>query len=188
MNDPGKNYFNDKLQEIDSLYFSFENSKILSRQFKEKAFSICLFNITSLTKNINILKEFLASLNGSFSVVVVTDTWWDKAANKNSVLEIPNYSALHKTRKNKKRCLYIHKSLKPNVRDNINIFNESVESMSIEILNKKSLNIVIIVAYRPPKESNKLFIDFYKDFLNKHEMSNKAALANKRNCNWPYLN
>ena len=75
MNDPGKNYFNDKLQEIDSLYFSFENSKILSRQFKEKAFSICLFNITSLTKNINILKEFLASLNGSFSVVVVTDTW-----------------------------------------------------------------------------------------------------------------
>ena len=70
MNDPGKNYFNDKLQEIDSLYFSFENSKIFSRQFKEKAFSI-----TSLTKNINILKEFLASLNGSFSVVVVTDTW-----------------------------------------------------------------------------------------------------------------
>ena len=90
---------------------------------------------------------------------------------------------MHKTRKNKKGCLYIHKSLKPNVRDNINIFNESVESMSIEILNKKSLNIVIIVAYRPPKESNKLFIDFYKDFLNKHGMSNKAALANKRNCN-----
>ena len=28
MNDPDKNYFNDKLQEIDSPYFSYENFKI----------------------------------------------------------------------------------------------------------------------------------------------------------------
>ena len=31
MNDLDKNYFNDKLQEIDSPYFSFENFKIFSR-------------------------------------------------------------------------------------------------------------------------------------------------------------
>ena len=41
MNDPDKDYFNDKLQEIDSPYFSFENFKIFSRQLKEKAFSNC---------------------------------------------------------------------------------------------------------------------------------------------------
>ena len=38
MNDPDKNYFNDKLQEIDSSHFSFENFKICSRQSKKKLF------------------------------------------------------------------------------------------------------------------------------------------------------
>ena len=90
MNDPDKNYFNDKFQEIDSQYFSFQNFKIFSRQFKEKAFSICHVNIRSLSKDIDKLKEFLAYLNGSFSVVVLTETWCDKTANKNSHLEIPN--------------------------------------------------------------------------------------------------
>ena len=41
MHKSDKNYFNDKLQEIDSPYFSFENFKIFSRQLKEKAFSNC---------------------------------------------------------------------------------------------------------------------------------------------------
>ena len=125
MNDPDKNYFNNSLQNTDSAYFSVENFKIISRQLKEKAFPICHFNNTSLSKNIDKLKEFLASLNGSFSVLVVTETWCNETANKNSLLEIPNYSALHKARKNKKGggiCTYIHKSLKFNVRGNIDIF------------------------------------------------------------------
>ena len=46
---------------------------------------------------------------------------------------------------------------------------------SIEILNKKSRNIVITAVYRTPKGNNKLFKDFCKDFLNKQKMSNKAA-------------
>ena len=95
-----------------------------------------------------------------------------------SFREIPNYSALHKTRKDKKGgdiCLYIHKKLKFNVRDDIDIFNESVETLPIEILNRKSRNIVIKAAYRPPKGNNKLFKDFCKGFLNKQEMPTKAA-------------
>ena len=57
MNDPDKNYFNDKLQETDFPYFSFENFKIFSRQLKEKAFSVCHLNIRSLSKNIDKLNE-----------------------------------------------------------------------------------------------------------------------------------
>ena len=74
VNDPGKNYFNDKLQDIEFLYFSFKNFKTFSRQLKEKAFSICHLNITNLSKSIDKFKEFLTSLNGRFSVVVVTET------------------------------------------------------------------------------------------------------------------
>ena len=57
MNDPDKNYFNDKLQETDFPYFSFENFKIFSRQLKEKAFSVCYLNIRSLSKHIDKLNE-----------------------------------------------------------------------------------------------------------------------------------
>ena len=78
MNDPDKNYFHDKLQEIDSPYFPFENFKIFSKQLKEK--SISYLYIRSLSKNIDKLKELRASLNSSFSVVVVTETWCDKSA------------------------------------------------------------------------------------------------------------
>ena len=71
--------------------------------------------------------------------------------------------------------LIYSQNLKFNVRDGIDIFNESVETLSIEILSKKSRNIVIAAVYRPLKGNNKLFKDFCKDFLNKQEMSNKAA-------------
>ena len=116
MNNPDKNYFSDKLREIDSPYFSFENFKIFSRKIKEKAFP------RSLSKNNDKLKEFQPSLNVSFNVVVVTETWFNETANKTSLPEIPNYSALHKTRKNRKGggiCLHIHENLKFNVRDDM---------------------------------------------------------------------
>ena len=38
MNDPDKNYFNDKLQEIDSPYFSFDSFKIFLKTIKRKRF------------------------------------------------------------------------------------------------------------------------------------------------------
>ena len=93
-------------------------------------------------------------MNGSLSVAVVPETWFDKTTNKNSFLERKNYSALHKISKNQKEdgiCIYIHKRLKFNVRDDINVFNESVETLSIEILNKKLRKIVLAAAFHPPK-------------------------------------
>ena len=51
MNDPDKNYFNDKLQEIDFPYFSFQNFKIFSRELKEKAF-IYLFILSLKLTNL----------------------------------------------------------------------------------------------------------------------------------------
>ena len=98
MNDPDKSCFNDKLQEIDSPYFSFENFKMFSRQLKETVVSVGHLNIRSLSKNIDKLKELIDSLNSNFSVVVVTEAWCDGTANKNFLLKVPNFSALHKTR------------------------------------------------------------------------------------------
>ena len=93
MNDPDKNYFNDKLQKIGFQYFYLQNFKIFSKQLKEKVFfTICHLNTRSLSEKYLQIKRVL---NGNFSAVVVAETWRDETANKNSLVEIPNYSALH---------------------------------------------------------------------------------------------
>ena len=58
-NDPDKIFFNDKLQEIDSPYFSVENFKTVSDQLNGDKFSILH------------LRDFLASLKDKFSVIVL---------------------------------------------------------------------------------------------------------------------
>ena len=89
--DPDKNFFNDKLQQIDSPYFSVENFIAISEQLNKDNFSTLHLNIRNLNANIYKFSEFLASLNGSFSVTVLTESWCNETANKNSLLNQENY-------------------------------------------------------------------------------------------------
>ena len=61
---PDKNFFNDKLQQIDSPYFSVENFIAISEQLNKDNFSILHLNIRSFNANIDNFREFLASLIG----------------------------------------------------------------------------------------------------------------------------
>ena len=72
--DPDKNFFNDKLQQIDSPYFSVENFIAISEQLNKDNFSILHLNIRSLDANIDNFREFLAPLNVNFSVIVLTES------------------------------------------------------------------------------------------------------------------
>ena len=67
-----KNFFNNKLQQIDSPYFSIENFIAISKQVNKDDLSILHLNIKSLDANIDNFRDFLASLNGNFSVIVLT--------------------------------------------------------------------------------------------------------------------
>ena len=99
---------------------------------------------------------------------------------------LPLLNSAKKPRKSRKGggiCIYVRKSLKFNVGDDINILYESVETLLVEILNKESQNIIITAAYRPTKGNNKLFKDFCKNILNKQKMSNKAAFLLDFNLN-----
>ena len=66
--DPDKNLFNNKPQQIDSPYFSEENFIAISEQLNKDKFSILYLNIRSFNANTDNFREFLASLEGSFSV------------------------------------------------------------------------------------------------------------------------
>ena len=68
--DLDKNLFNDKIQQIDSPYFSVGNI----RQLNKDNFCILHLNIRSLNANIDNYSEFLGSLNGNFIVIVLTES------------------------------------------------------------------------------------------------------------------
>ena len=70
--DPDKNFFNDKLQQIDSPYFSVENFIDTSEQLNKDNLSILHLNIKNLDANIDNFRDFLVSLHGNLSVIVLT--------------------------------------------------------------------------------------------------------------------
>ena len=95
-----KNLFNSKLQQIDSPYFSVENFIAISKQLNKDNFSILNLNIRSINANIDNFREFLASLNGNFSIIILTESLCDKTANENSLLNLDNYYSVHQTKNN----------------------------------------------------------------------------------------
>ena len=130
-NDPDKIFFNDKLQEIDSPYFSLKNFAAISEKLNRNNFSMLHLNIRSPNKNIDGFREFLVSFKGSFSVIVLTESWCDETANNNSLLILENYNSVHQTIKNKKGggiCIYIHKSLDFKIRNDIDKFDDDLET------------------------------------------------------------
>ena len=175
-NDPDINFFNDKMQEIDSPYFSVENLKTLSDQLNGDKFSILHLNIRSLNKNIDSLRDFLASLKDKFSVIVLTESWCDETANKNSLFDLENYNSVHKTRKNKKGggiCIYINKSIHFKVINDVDLFNDEIEPASVEIVNNNLKNFVITGIYRPPKGTIEFFKDYCKELLSRKKTNGK---------------
>ena len=158
--DPDKNLFNDKLQQNGSPYFSLENFITISEQLNKDNFSILDLNIRSLNANIDNFTEFLASLNGHFSVIVLTESWCDEAVNEYSSLNLDRYYSVHQTRNNKKGggiCIYIHKQLECKVRNDIDIFNNGIETSSAKMINLKFCQSVVTGVYRPPKGDIKTF-------------------------------
>ena len=129
-----KKRFNDKLQQIDSPYFSVENLIAISEQLIKDNFSILHLNIRSLNVNIDNFRGFSGSLNGNFNVIVLTESCCDKTTNENSLLSLDSSYSVHKTRKNIKGggiCIYIHKQLEFKLRNNIDIFNNEIETCSV---------------------------------------------------------
>ena len=176
--DPDKNFFNDKLQQIDSPYFLVQNFIAISEQLNKDNFSILHLNIRSLNASNDNFREFLGSLNGNFSVIVLTESWYDETANENSLLSLENNYSVYQTRDNKQVggiCIYIHKQLEFKLRNDIDIFNSEIKTCSVEIINSKSRNSVVTGVYRPPKGDINVFKNYCKDFLKKKSGSSKTV-------------
>ena len=71
--DPDCNFFNEKINSIESTYYTHEEFVSFSSNLSEN-FSIILLNIRSLHKNIEKFKDFLNDVKGKLSVTVLSET------------------------------------------------------------------------------------------------------------------
>ena len=85
-------------------------------------------------------------------------------------------------------CVFIDNSLTFKLRSDLGTNNNDIESLAIEIINKKSKNVVISAQYRQPAGDFKQSKAYLENFINKMKKSNKAiyivADTNLNLINW----
>ena len=87
-----------------------ENFIAIFKQLNKDNSSILHLDLRSLNGNIDNFREFLASLNENFSVIVLRKSWCKETANQNSLANLDNYNSVHQTRNNIKVVVFIHTS------------------------------------------------------------------------------
>ena len=70
-----------------------------SQNLFKNSFSVLHINIRRMNKNFEKLREYLSHVKGDFSIITFTKTWSsDDKADKNSLWQLPNYTAIHQIR------------------------------------------------------------------------------------------
>ena len=73
------------------------------------------------------------------------------------------------SRKERGLCIFVHESLCYKLRKDLSINAEAIESLSIEISNKKASNLIFNAIYRPPNRDIKVSEQFCKDISSKNQ-------------------
>ena len=85
--------------------------------------------------------------------------------------------------KGERLCIFICESLCYELRKELSINSEAIESLSIEISNKKICNLIFHTNYRPPTRGIKVFEQFCKDIFSKTTTMKNMVLAGDFNMN-----
>ena len=99
--------------------------------------------------------------------------------NKNSSFQLPNYNTEHQIRKSGKGggvCIFIYESLDYKLRKDLSINCDAIESLPIEICNRKIKNTIFNVAYRPPNGYTKISKQFCKDLFSENSKNLKNMI------------
>ena len=123
-------------------------------------------NTRSLTKNLENLQQLICSLTIQPEIIAITETKLNEKSDLNRV-KLNNYIFLHK---NSLSCaggvgIYIKEGIKFLERKDLQLLNETVESMWIKIYCKKKQEITIGVVYRHPNNNINTFTDQFSELL-----------------------
>ena len=141
-----------------------------------------------MRKNFEDFKELYKTLNLKFSIFCFSETWIDDNKLENySLIQPRGYNVLHQKRKNRKGggiSIFVHELLSFKRQQDSGLNSEAVESLSIEILNKKCKNIILNTIYRPPNGDIEICENYFKNLFAKNDTVNKhIVLADNFNLN-----
>ena len=108
-------------------------------------------NVRSLTKNFESLKELLTTIKFEFKVICLTKTLCPDDPRNEALFNLENYTAINQVRKHGRGggiCVFIHNSSTFKLRSDLGTNRNDIESLAMEIINKKSKNIAISAQYR----------------------------------------
>ena len=176
--DPDVNFFLGNIPSLNTEHFSPSDVKIGFSKFESlDTFSVLHFTIRSLRKNFEDFQEIYKTLNLKFSIVCFSETWADDNKLENDCLiQLPGYIVLHQIRKNRRGggiSIFVHESLSFKRRQDLGINSEAVESLSIEVLNKKCKNIILNTIYRPLNGDIVTCENYFKNLFAKSDTVNK---------------
>ena len=152
---PDVNFYNN-ISSLESHYLSPSEIDKNFQNFCKESFSVLHLNIRCKNKNFKAFQDFCKSLNTRFSLICLTETWAnDSDINQNSLFQLEGYIPVHQIRKSRQGggiVIFIRDSLLYKLRNDLSINCEDIESLSIEILNSQTRNIIFNVRYRPPND------------------------------------
>lgn len=156
-------------------YTDVESLNNILNSSDQQTFSILNLNARSLVQNKWKLDNILANINKPFSIICVNETWL-KEFNMNQY-DIPNYNCVHDIRTGIRQgggvCIFVHDSLKFKLRQDLKLNEPNCNSVTIEIENSPSKNILVTCMYRTPNTNLNEFNTALEQFLSKIAQENK---------------
>ena len=95
-----------------------------------------------------------------------------------NLFKLPQYKSIHQVRKTGKGggiAVFLHESLTFNIRHDLSVNNVDIEALCLEIINKKSKNILINTQYRQPAGNFNEFEAYLNTFLAKSKTTDKTC-------------
>ena len=175
--DPDIHYFNEITSNTPYI-FQEEVNDFLCETNKYENISLLHLNIRSLNANFENFRNLLEECNFCFNVICLTETWSsDDDFNSNSIYILPHYKAIHCERKTNKKgggvLIYIKNDLIYKSRNDLCKSDIDTESLTVEIINKVSKNIIISCCYKPPSGTTLNFSEHLKNIFQHATFENK---------------
>ena len=175
--DPDEDFFN-AFSFKDSQYLTPEESTRNLNHFDKSSFSMLPLNIRSLQKNFDHLFNLLMTLKFEFKVICITETWCSDNSMNQNLFKLPIYKNIHQVNRTGKGggiAVFLHESLTFNVRHDLSANNADIVALCVEIINKKSKNILINTQYRQPTRNCNEFEAYLNTFLAKSKTTDKTC-------------
>ena len=178
--DPDLNFYNNYIciQNVQNCSYyndSSFNKICMDKSMKSSSFSIIHFNIRSFAKNFNLAELLLSSLHIEFTIIALTETWFN--SHNYDLYGLLGYKMESKYRTSRPGggvSLLIKQNICYSLRHDLSVFSDHVESLFIEFAKTEvntSKDVIVGVIYRPPGGSIEDFNVIFSDMVNgiKHE-------------------